>query len=180
MLHTLITRRFTQALGRAMDWLGVTRRENRIECACGRDHRAKRASNFSHAFTPAMLQEAQKQAGPLMAQLGYDIEQSQLKAVPEFGLPALSFPSRRRQETKELWQRPYDLEDSAEYELHHFDTTQVAFVATSKSCQAPSRLFTCLCGVLMRACRHEQLFRDDSGFVGFAGGPSELDWRGGD
>ena len=45
-----------------------------------------------------MLQEAQKQAGSLMAQLGYDIQQSQMKAVPEFGLPALSFPSQRRQQ----------------------------------------------------------------------------------
>ena len=62
MMHTLLTCWSTQALGRAIDWLGVTRREERIECACGRDHRAKRASNFSHAFTPAMLQEAQKQA----------------------------------------------------------------------------------------------------------------------
>lgn len=81
-----------------MDWLGVSRREDRIDCACGRDHRAKRASNFSHAFTPEMLQEARKQAGPLMAQLGYDLEQTQLKAVPEFGLPALPFPSQRRQQ----------------------------------------------------------------------------------
>ena len=81
-----------------MDWLGVARRADRIECACGRDHRAKRASNFSHAFTPAMLQEGQKQAGSLMARLGYDIEQKEMKAVPEFGLPALSFPSRRRQQ----------------------------------------------------------------------------------
>ena len=87
-----------QALGRALDWLGVSRREDRIECACGRDHRAKRASNFSHAFTPEMLQEARKQAGTLMAKLGYDLEQTQLKAVPEFGLPALTFPSQRRQQ----------------------------------------------------------------------------------
>jgi hypothetical protein len=126
MVCTLLTGRSQQALGRAIDWLGVTRREDRLECACGRDHRAKRASNFSHAFTPAMLQEAQKQAGPLMAQLGYDIEQSQLMAIPELGLPALSFPSRRRQqsETKDRWQQPHEndfevlLQDSSRYGLH--------------------------------------------------------------
>lgn len=133
-----------------MDWLGVTRREDRIECACGRDHRAKRASNFSHAFTPAMLQEAQKQAGPLMAQLGYDIEQSQLKAVPEFGLPAYSFPSRRRQqrETNEQWQRPHDsdfeivLQDSSKCGLHYCVTTRVALVTFTKSYRFVLRLLT--------------------------------------
>jgi len=83
------------ALGRVMDWFGIRQRTERIDCACQKDHRAKRAANFSHAFTPAMLAEANKQASELMARLGYDIDQSELKAVPEFDLPQLAFPKRR-------------------------------------------------------------------------------------
>ena len=63
-----------------------------------------------------MLQEAQKQAGSLMAQLGYDIQQSQMKAVPEFGLPALSFPSQRRQQRDTSKEQHQD--ESNEYVLH--------------------------------------------------------------
>lgn len=39
-----------------------------------------------------MLKEGEKQANALMERLGYDIGQTGMKAVPEFGLPELPFP----------------------------------------------------------------------------------------
>lgn len=174
----------TQALGRALDWLGVARREDRIECACGRDHRAKRASNFSHAFTPKMLQEAQKTAGPLMARLGYDIEQSRMAAVPEFGLPALSFPSGRRQQ-REAFLRPTDSDlgallrdDSHEYDFLGLCQFGMCRVCHALVCRAAVHSF--VCGARVCSSRQNLLFRDYSGFAGFAGRPGELEWWAGD
>ena len=49
------------SLGRVMDWLGVKRRSQRLECACSEDHRAKRSASFVPKFSPDMLSEAAKQ-----------------------------------------------------------------------------------------------------------------------
>ena len=82
------------SLTRLIGFLEVTLRPERIKCACARDHAtgAKREGKYSPDYTPEMLEELESAVGEMMGRFGYDMEQSKLGAVPEFGLKGYILP----------------------------------------------------------------------------------------